>query len=345
MTVTSEDIARLAGVSRATVSYVVNNGPRPVSEPTRQRVLEVIQQTGYQPNAVARNLRLQRSSTLGLIVPDTHNSYFSEVARGIEDVAFHRGYAVFLCHSGSDINREIQYVNLLKAQQVAGVIWIPGSSDFEPFYQLKSNNIQTVVIDRISSDEDVPTVTADNFNGGFLATQHLIRLGHKRIGYINRPVEMSHSRGRFEGYQSALQTAGIKFDKNLVIKGGFKLENGCNAAHQLLERNAPPTALFAYNDIMALGALRACYETGLKVPDDFSIIGFDDIAESAFSCPALTTIHLPKFEMGQQGANLIISLIENQPPPAETSTPLNVELIVRESTGPVNEDLLLQEKS
>jgi DNA-binding LacI/PurR family transcriptional regulator len=333
MSVTSEDVARLAGVSRATVSYVVNHGPRPVSHETRERVLKAIYQTGYQPNSVARNLRMRRTSTIGLIVPDTYNSYFSEVAQGIEAVAFEKGYTVFLCHSGSDLEREMRYVNILQTQQVAGVIWIPGTADFSPYYKLKEYEIQTVVIDRSIPNEEVSTVMADNLRGGFLATKHLIDLGHRRIGYISRPVEMNHSRGRFEGYLSALQEHNIEFDDKLVVKGGFVLEDGRRAANELLKIEQLPTAIFAYNDIMAIGALRAIHEAGFHVPNDFSLVGFDDIAQSAFTYPALTTVYLPKFEMGKIGAKLLFSLIEKRPTLSEFLSPLSVKLLIRESSG------------
>jgi LacI family transcriptional regulator len=334
MAATSVDVARLAGVSRATVSYVINNGPRPVSEETRSRVLAAIRQLNYQPNAIARNLRLQRTSTLGLIVPDTHNPYFSEVARGIETVAFERGYTVVLCHSSAQLDREMQYVDLLLAQRVAGVIWIPGSANFGPYKKLKENNIQTVVIDRIIPNEMVPAVMADNFNGGYLATEHLIGLGHRRIGYVGRSVDLSHSRQRFEGYQAALQAHQINFEDDYVVQGGYVLDDGRRAVNQLLSLINPPTALFAYSDMMAIGALRALHEAGVRVPQDFSVIGFDDIAQSEFTCPALTTIHLPKTEMGERGAQLLISLIEKRKPVKSLTSPLQVKLIIRESTGP-----------
>jgi LacI family transcriptional regulator len=335
MAVTSDDVARLAGVSRATVSYVVNNGPRPVSPETRTRVLDVIRQLGYQPNAVARNLRLQRTSTLGLIVPDTHNPYFSEVERGVERIAFESGYTVFLCHSGYNLEHELRYVDMLHAQRVAGVIWIPSTADFTPYHKLKEYGVRTVVIDRLVPDEVSPVVMADNFRGGYLATAHLIELGHRRIGYIRRPVDLSHSRGRYEGYKTAFQDHGMSLDENLVVKGGFVLEDGYRAVQELLALPAPPTAIFAYNDIMAIGALRALHEANLDVPRDFSLVGFDDIAQASFTCPSLTTVYLPKYEMGQRGANLLISLIEKRKPPKELLTPLEVKLIVRESTGPV----------
>jgi DNA-binding LacI/PurR family transcriptional regulator len=333
MTATSTDVARLAGVSRATVSYVVNNGPRPVSEETRARVIAAIQKIGYRPNELARNLRTNRTFTLGLIVPDTHNSYFSEVARGIENIAFEQGYTVFLCHSGSNLNREMQYVNMLQAQRVAGVIWIPGTIDFTPYHKLKEYGVPAVVIDRLVPDEVVPAVVADNYQGGFLATTHLIELGHKRIGFIRRHVDMSHSQGRYDGYLSALRAHSIEIDDNLVVKGGFTLDDGRRAVKTLLELRNPPTAVFAYNDTMAIGGLRAAHEAGLDVPNDLSIVGFDNIALSGFTCPALTTVHLPKFEMGQHGTKLLISLIEKKQSPGDLLTPLGVKLIVRESSS------------
>ena len=335
MNVTSSDVARLAGVSRATVSYVINNGPRPFSEDAKARVLESIRQLGYQPNAVARNLRLQRSSTLGLIVPDTHNPYFSEVGRGVERVAFENGYTVFLCHSGYKLDLEMQYVDMLHAQRVAGVILIPGTADFAPYQKLKEYGIRTVVIDRLVPDGIVPGLMADNFHGGFLATKHLIDLGHRRIGYIRRPVDLSHSRSRYEGYQAALTEHGLPLDDTLIVFGGFIFEDGYRALRELLALPERPTAIVAYNDMMAIGALRALYEMGLHVPGDISLVGFDDIAQASYTCPSLTTIFLPKYEMGQHGADLLISLIEKRDPPPDLQILLDVKLIIRESTGPV----------
>lgn len=335
MNVTSSDVARLAGVSRATVSYVINNGPRPVSEDTKARVLEAIHQLGYQPNAVARNLRLQRTSTLGLIVPDTHNPYFSEVGRGIERVAFENGYTVMLCHSGYKLDLELQYVDMLHAQRVAGIIWIPGTNDFTPYQKLQEYGIKTVVIDRTVPGGNVPGLLADNFHGGILATKHLLDLGHRRIGFIRRPVDLSHSRGRYEGYKAALSEHSISDDETLIVTGGFFLDDGYRAARELLALSQPPTAIFAYNDMMAIGALRALYEMGLNVPGDFSLVGFDDIAQASFTCPSLTTISSPKYEMGQHGADLLISIIENRDSRSDLHIPLDVKLVVRESTGAI----------
>jgi LacI family transcriptional regulator len=331
--VTRNDVARLAGVSPALVSYVLNNGPRPVSEKTRLRVEKAIRELDYQPSAVARNLRLQRTSTLGLILPDTQNPYYSEVTRGIERIAFEKDYIVILCHSGYSLERELQYVDALRMQRVAGVIWIPATASLEPYNRLVRFGVPTVLLDRFIPDQNLPAVVADNFRGGYLATQHLIQLGHERIATITRPITLSHSHGRIKGYIAALNEAGISMDECLIVPGGYWFENGRAAFERLIALKDPPTALFAYNDIMAIGALRAAQQHGLKIPDDFSIVGFDNIPEADFTSPSLTTISQPKFDMGRTGTEWLLKIISKESSPMEEVPPLDVELIVRESTG------------
>jgi len=332
--VNRNDIARIAGVSPATVSYVINNGPRPVSKETREKVLRVIRETDYQPSAIARNLRSKSSSTLGLIIPDTHNPYYAEVIRGIEGIAFENGYTVFICHSGYDDQRELQYVNILRMQRVAGVIWIPATSNSEPYYKLVDNGIPTIVLDHFIDIESAPYITTNNFQGGYIATEHLIKLGHKRIGAINRPVELGHSKDRILGYKAALCDFGIPVDESLIVCGGYNIKNGYEALKTFLSLNHPPTAIFAYNDIQAIGAIRAAYQSGIRIPQDLSIVGFDDIPEASFTCPALTTISQAKYDMGRLGSEMILKLINEQDLPAETKIILDVQFIERESTGP-----------
>ncbi len=326
-----DEVARFAKVSPATVSYVINNGPRPVSSETRARVLDAIQKLGYQPNAVARNLRRQRTTTLGVILPDTQNPYFAEVTREIERVAFERGYTVVQCHSDYSLERELQFIDLLYAERAAGVIWIPTTDSSEPAARLATLKVPLVVLDRFVPDVQAPSVVADNYHGGYMAAQHLIDLGHTRIGYIGRPFDLSHSHERTRGYLAALRAQGLSADEKYIAKGGFRIEDGRLAALHLLNLNPRPTAIFAYNDFMAIGALRAAFECGLAVPRDISIIGFDDIPQAALTCPALTTISQPKVEMGRRGAELVLDLIEEKPFPL--IEPLAVKLIPRESTG------------
>jgi LacI family transcriptional regulator len=335
MAATREDVERRAKVSAATVSYVINGGPRPVAPETRARVLEAIKELGYQPNAVARNLRMKRTFTIGLVIPDFRNPYFAEVVGAIEEAATEKGYKVILLHSRYDPVKEAQFVDLLRTERVEGVIWIPATSNLDSPKTLSEYAIPTVVYDRISTQTDMLAMVADNYNGGYLATRHLLELGHKRIGYISRPVELSHSQGRLQGYKDALKESGIEVETGLIVKGGFELEEGKQAFYKLCEQAEPPTAVFTFNDIMAIGVLRGAWEKGIRVPEEMSVVGFDDIVQAAYTCPALTTIHLDKGEMGRRGVELLMQLIKGEAPAAELMKAVGVHLVVRESSGPV----------
>lgn len=333
--VTRDDVARLAGVSSSTVSYVVNNGPRPVSKATKEKVLLAIKELDYRPDAVARNLRRQSTTTVGLIIPDTCNTYFAEVAEGIESVAYENDYMVVFCNSDYKVERELSYIDHLYSERAAGIIIIPATSSAESLDLLLKYKIPTVSLDRAIPGAAVPSIVANNFHGGYIATQHLISLGHTRIACISRPVDLSHAQERVNGYLAALRDAHIPYDPLLMARGGFRMENGKIAMSQLLDLDDPPTAVFCYNDMMAIGALRCAHERGLKVPQDLSIVGFDDIIESTYTYPALTTIHQDKFGMGRQGMTLLLDLIkgkiENKPMQLQ---PLELNLVLRESTGP-----------
>jgi LacI family transcriptional regulator len=204
----------------------------------------------------------------------------------------------------------------------------------EAYNKLVSYDMPTVLVDRYVTGQNVPAVVVDNFRGGYIAAEHLIQLGHQCIGAIVRPVELSHSQGRLQGYMAALHDHGLEVDQDLIAPGGYYLENGRRAFRQLIELNPRPTAIFAYNDIMAIGALRAAHQCGLRVPEDLSIIGFDDIPEADFTCPALTTISQAKFDMGRKGAELLLQMIDGQVLPVEDAPLLVPRLVVRESTGP-----------
>jgi LacI family transcriptional regulator len=332
--ITRDDVARQAGVSSATVSYVINNAARPVSAETRKKVLQAIEELGYRPDGVARNLRRQRTSTLGLIVPDTFNPYFAEVAQGVEIVAFERGYVVILCHSNYDLDKEIQYVDVLSSERAAGVIWIPATSSFLPGEHLQAYHIPFVILDRVVGRENILSVVADNFYGGYLATQHLLSLGHQRICCITRPVGLDHSNARLRGYTTALTDHGYSLDECSLVVGGYRFEDGRQAALKILSTPERPTAIFAYNDLMAIGALRASRELGLRVPEDLSVVGFDDIPAAAFTFPPLTSVRQPKLAMGKRAVELLFAAINGENDPFQTQIKLEVELVVRASTGP-----------
>ena len=333
--VTRDDVAKLAQVSPSTVSYVVNNGPRPVSAETREKVLKAIKELGYHPNAVARNLRRQQTNSLGLIIPDIVNSYFADLTKGVEDTAFDRDYTVSFCHTAYSLDRELRYVDHLYSERTAGVIWVPATGDPSPALRLREYEIPLVILDRNIHNLKAPSVVGDNFSGGYMATEHLISLGHRRIGCIARPVRLSHSQERVKGYTKALEDHGLPLDEKLIAPGGYRFENGSQAIDRLLSLEDPPTAVFAYNDIMAIGALRRLKEKGYRVPEDFSVVGFDDIPESSFTCPALTTIRQPKLEMGRKAADFLLDLIDGKQLGNAVQSMFEVVLVVRETTGPV----------
>ncbi len=249
-------------------------------------------------------------------------------------MASENGLTMVLCHSDYKLERELHYVKIMQAERSAGVIWFPATNSTEPAKQLASYGMPLVVLDRFIPGVRAPVVVADNFRGGYLATQHLIDLGHHTIGCITRPTELYHSIERIRGFQAALKENRLDFDESLLVSGGFRLNDGCVAARQLIRKNPRPTAIFAYNDFMAIGALRAAYELGFKVPDDLSVVGFDDIPQAAFTCPALTTISQPKLEMGREGVSLLLDEIKESTLTSNPNPLLPVKLIVRESTGP-----------
>ncbi len=332
---TRTDVARRARVSVATVSYVVNDGPRPVSTTTRERVLRAIRQLDYRPSEVARSLRLQRTRTIGLILPDAANPFYAALAKGVEDTFFARGYSVLLCNSGYDPARERAYIGVMIAKRVDGVLYTRASTDASALHRLLQHNIPTVAVDREIPELEIDCVVADNLEGSKAATEHLLKLGHRRIGCIVRPSGLSNTAERVRGYQVALAEAGIEGNPDFLVPGGPRHEDGRTAIRQLLRLTPRPTAVLAYPDIVAIGALREALDVGLRVPEDLSIVGFDDIPVSAFIHPSLTTVAMPKWEMGQRAAEVLLSRLQGEEPadPPQRLV-LPTTLIVRESTGP-----------
>jgi LacI family transcriptional regulator len=332
MSVTRKQVADRAAVSEATVSYVVNNGPRPVAPATRARVLKAIQELGYHPSDVARSLRMQRTSTIGLVVPDTANPFYGEIARIIENVGYANGYTVILCNSNLDTAREARYINLLRTKRVEGVVIIPTSAD--AVNQLLQANIRTVVLEY--EIDGAYCLVADDFQGGWMVAQHLLELGHSRIGCITRLDDKSSSQKRVDGYRAALLTAGVLVDERLIVEAESEIAAGELAALSLLDQQVPPTAIFAHNDTMALGVLSAIRKRGLCAPGDVSVVGFDDIVQAAYVNPPLTTVAYPKRPIGEQAAHLLMDLMRGKDIEPHTAV-LGVELIRRESSAPPRE--------
>jgi LacI family transcriptional regulator len=287
---------------------------------------------GYRPNALARSLRSGQTHTLGLILPDSANPFFAEVGHSIESAAFKAGYSVILCNTENDFEKESLYVDVLTNKQVDGMIFITTGERRDSLNRLVEMGIPTVVMDRDFPDLVLDVVLADNLQGGVLATQHLISLGHKRIGCLAGPSRINPSSRRLAGYQQALQAANLVIDPGLIMNGDFHPESGWELGRAILSQKNPPTAIFACNDLMAMGALRAATELGLRVPDDLALVGYDDIELASYTNPPLTTIKQPKVEMGLATLNFLLTRIHDKQAVPQRSL-LPVSLVIRGSCG------------
>ena len=330
---TMRDVANHVGVSIATVSHVINN-TRYVSEELRQRIMEAMDELGYQRNALARALRSKQSHTLGVIVPDITNPFFAELTRDIEDIAFAQGFSVILCNSNSDLGKEILHTKHLNEKQVDGVIFVAAGEHSEHIYTLQKRGIATVLIER-GGAEDLDAVLIDNKQGGYKATQHLLELGHRHIACIAGPSKHTLRAHRVTGYRQALQDAGVSVREELIVNGDFTTGGGYQLATELLTAvSPPPTAIFACNDLMAMGAIRAARENGYIVPDDLSVVGFDNISLASVMHPALTTVALPICDLGQTAVHILFRRLKEKNTPIQRQT-LDIHLIIRESTAPI----------
>lgn len=328
---TLRDVARRAGVSIATVSYVLN-GTRPVSPEVEARVWEAVAALQYRPNRLARGLRRKRTHVLGLIVPDNANPFFAEIARGLEDISFAHDYSLILCNSDGDPSKEQRYLGVLIEQQVDGIALVSASATPAHLTILRERGIPFVVVDRDLPGLEADCVLADNFQGGYLATWHLLNRGHRRIACITGPSDLTPSADRVRGYQKAMEEAGIEPLEVWVYRGDFRAESGYHAARFFLSLPLPirPTAIFACNDLMAIGAMRAIGEAGLSIPQDIALVGFDDIVLASYVIPPLTTVAQPTYEMGRLAGELLLRRIQARGrPPARHLLP--VRLIVRHS--------------
>jgi LacI family transcriptional regulator len=297
----------------------------------REQVLKAIEKLGYHPSDVARSLRTRRTQTIGLVIPDITNPFYGEMAQAVEEVSFEHGYTVILAHSSHLPERELRYAQVLRSKQVDGAIFLPVTPDLEPLHALHRAGIAVVVLERFVPG--YPCIIADEHCAGFLATRHLLELGHRRIGCIVLAGDSTSSAARAEGYRAALLDAGILPNKDLVVE----CENGYGAgemsAHRFLQLPEPPTAVVAHNDLIAIGTMKGFSQAGLKIPADISVVGFDDIAAASYVQPPLTTIACPKRQMGKAAIELLLNLMQSNERVAPRAMKLAVELVVRGSTG------------
>lgn len=326
---TIKDVAARAGISYTTVSHVVN-GTRPVSEQVRRKVEAAIAELGYVPSGVARSLRARATGTLGLLVPNASNPYFAELARGIEDHAERNGYSVILCNSDDDIDKQLRYLRVLLERRIDGLIVATVASDAAFAQALANLQVPLVLVDRSLEGVNADQLRVDHEQGAYLATRHLLELGHRRIVCIGGPASTQVAQLRAAGYQRALDEAGVA--AQAVVDCPFTSPAGHAAAQMLLAAEPRPTAIFAGNDMIALGVLRAAAERGLQVPQQLSVVGFDDIEVSRYLHPALTTVGQCIGALGEQVAARLLERIRT-PDLAVTQRLIEPILLLRESSA------------
>ncbi|MBA7630667.1 Ribose operon repressor [subsurface metagenome] len=334
MNPTIKDVANLAGVHPSTVSRVINDDSR-ISEKTKNKVLLIIKKLGYTPNAIARGLKTKRTHTLGMLIPDITNPFFAEIARGVEDAANKNNFNVILCNTDDKLKKERTYLEILRGKRVDGLILGTAHIRDKSILELEKKKFPYILVSRNIEGLDKNCVIVDDVAGGIIVTEYLIKLGHRRIAHITGPLTVRAAINRLEGYKFALEKHQIEYKEELAEEGDFRINGGYQAMKKFLKLSKPPTAIFAANDLLALGAIQAIQKKKYHIPEDFCIIGFDDIRLASFVYPPLTTIRQPMLEMGALAVKMLLKIIEegefNQK--KEVLVP---KLIIRESCRKIN---------
>ncbi|EKF9219078.1 substrate-binding domain-containing protein [Vibrio cholerae] len=327
---TMKDIARLAGVSTSTVSHVINKS-RFVSDEIAERVNNAAQQLNYAPSALARSLKMNRTKTIGMLVTTSTNPFFGEVVKGVERSCYHQGYNLILCNTEGDNQRMKASINTLLQKRVDGLLLMCSTLEGERLDVFdRYPDIPIVVMDwgpiLFASDK----IQDNSMQGGYMAAKHLIESGHKEIGCITGPLIRHQAQMRYEGYKRALAEAGIAINPDWIVESDFECEGGYQAFEKLYQRGKLPSALFVSNDMMAMGVIQAASQRDLRVPDDLSLIGYDDVHIAKFMTPALTTIHQPKYRLGKAAVDTLLYRLENPDTTAQV-VQLEPTLVVRNS--------------
>ena len=341
--VTLSDVARAAGVTSMTVSRAIN-GSGYVSEETQEKVMQAVSDLNYRPNGLARSLKRRRTDTIGLVLGDIANPFSAELARAVRDVSADRGYNLFICISEHSAKEDVEAFNALADHQVDGIIVATRSNRVgdKQLSEMIERGVSVVCIGRDFHEENADSVTADALNGGFQATQHLIDLGHKDIAFIGATLANGANLKRLQGYLKAMEANNLRIDERFITGNtnasdeapGYSTEKlGYEAMKRLLVLPNRPTAVFARNDFTAIGAINAIKESGLEIPKDISIIGFDDIPMAMHTSPALTTVRQPTRRQGSLAAEYLLRRIESKSAVEREETILECELIVRDSTS------------
>lgn len=331
---TIRDVADHVGVSPATVSRVLNNYPHLRPE-IRVKVLEAIAELGYERNRVAQRLRATRSLVIGLVVTDITNPFLSTIMATVEAVFAEHGYSVLMSNTASDAQREHNYLNMMASEGVAGLVVVPTSENAERVRELAESGMPVVIIDRLMQDAPLDCILSDNIGGAQSAVEHLLTLGHQKIGHIGGPLQVTSGRQRLEGYLQAMQAAGLPVDPGWIRIADHRYEGGYQNTVNLLSDHPELTALFIENNMMSLGALTALHDQQVRIPDDLSIVGFDDLPWYTVLNPPLTVIVQATSDIGHRAASLLLERIEQPTLPPRIAI-LPTTLLTRGSTAPVS---------
>jgi DNA-binding LacI/PurR family transcriptional regulator len=341
MPVTIKDIAKQAGVSHTTVSRALNRSPL-ISEKTTQRIHDIATELGYHPSFAARSLKTNRSQALGVIVSQIDDPFFSEILQGIDDVAQSCGYSLFIAASQQDPARENAIVRTMRDHRVDGVILCSPRFTAEQSNQLRSYNIPIVAINNQSAEDYRYSIYHDDVDGGRQACEHLVQLGHHRIGYLGDALSGRTTQERLLGFQRAMVEAGLPAREEYIHQvAGNSAKQGLESVDYFMSLTVKPTALICYNDMMAVGVLKGLHQAGLQVPDDFSVTGFDNIMYSDFTQPPLTTIDQPKRFLGAEAARMMFKLLGSTTNSIQSGSNikrLKGMLLIRQSTAPPGKD-------
>lgn len=334
--VTIKEIAYELGLSQMSVSRALNNQPK-VSEKTRKKVLKTAQKLGYTPNHIAKSLVLKKTYTLGIIIPEIANTFYSEVLRGVEEITSKLGYEYMLTHSSEDVEKEIRAIKTLERKRVDGMLFsiAQAATNYETYRSLLKKGYPVVFFDRIVGGSiDASSVSIDDENSAKNITEHLIKHGYKNIAHLYGSKRLSIGRGRYKGFISALEESGLTIREELIVKSGFHVQGGYYAMQQILSLSSKklPRAVVAVNNLSAFGAIRAIKEHGLKIPEDIAIVGFWDDVTTELIDPPLTTVNQPAYEMGKCAAKLLLKQIDEGAKESE-SVILDTEIIIRRSCG------------
>jgi len=328
------EVAKRAGVSLGTVSNVLNR-PEIVAEETRVRVKSAIEEIGFVRNGSARQLRAGTSQHIGLVVLDVANPFFTEVARGVEDLANQAGYVVILCNSDDSVEKENHYLHVLEEQRAQGVLITPVQSDASYLQRFRQRGISVVLLDRPSRIKDLCSVAVDDVRGGELAAAHLLEKGHERIGFVHGPLSIRQIADRRRGLIRAMKTAGLDADRAIVdiTTHAQSAREGEECVEKLLNADIRPTAVFCANDLLALGLMRGLIKRGISIPGDMALVGYDDVEFASVLSTPLTSIRQPKYELGRAAAELLLDEATNPTSHQHKHIVYQPELIVRESSG------------